>query len=285
MPINTRHERPAISFEAWVKFVFDHPVDQGDSWYWAEELEVPDLELSQVLEYFARLCRTFKSATQAYSAAQIDQGVWFLLGDFYSMSECLTNATHKASRHLEKEKRSALRSIYYVYAEYVAVTLEPEEQTSFYMWWDEICHQFWSHCRSVRRSPIADEDMPLLIEEASAWVKVDSNILYSDASQEEIDNHLRDCGIDPDEPEDEPELKYTELTLVEKELLDGIFDVLLQILDIDNHYCQISALHGIAHSDHPKRRATVEAYIEKYADVIPHDELPWVKACADGKVI
>lgn len=268
-----------------MKFVFDHPVVEDNQWYWADDLEVPELDLKQLLDYFTRLCKSFQSATQDYTAEQINQGVWFLFCDFYSISECLTNAEHETSRHLTMEKMSALRSIYYVYAEYVAFSPEAQEETSFYMWWDVICHQFWSYCRSARRAPIADADMPRLIEEANAWLKVDSNILYSDSSQEEIDDHLRACGIDPDEEDDEPELNYRDLTLTEKALLDGMFEVLLQILEVDDHYCRMSALHGIAHSDHPRRRTTVEAYIEKYAHLIDQDDLPWVKACADGKVV
>ena len=66
------------SFNEWVKFVFDHPVTEPEwymeeHWGWEGEPEV-------VLRYVIQLMSQVEVLVDMYSAAQIEQGLWFLVG-------------------------------------------------------------------------------------------------------------------------------------------------------------------------------------------------------------
>ena len=69
----------AISFDEWVRRVFDRPV--GDPAWWSkEETEWNEFPSLVSLDYLTRL---FEGSTQIfgdYSDAQVDEGLWFLIG-------------------------------------------------------------------------------------------------------------------------------------------------------------------------------------------------------------
>jgi hypothetical protein len=73
-----------ITFEEWVKHVFDHPVhDHLPAWYWNTDsdfwnaAEAPTLAVSHITRAFEDPIATFAP----YSDAQLNQGLWFLISN------------------------------------------------------------------------------------------------------------------------------------------------------------------------------------------------------------
>ena len=98
----------------------------------------------------------------------------------------------------ENVRLNAIRSIYYVYSDFVSSASDDDQETCFDMWWDEICHEFWSICEVDRRPPVPLSEQAQLIEQAELWLKVDYQDLATDRqslSQEkqEILNALDNC--------------------------------------------------------------------------------------------
>jgi hypothetical protein len=68
-----------ISFDDWTKRVFDHHVIDPE-WWWKEETDWNNLPSSISLDYLSRLFEESSQLPHLYSDAQIDQGLWFLIG-------------------------------------------------------------------------------------------------------------------------------------------------------------------------------------------------------------
>jgi hypothetical protein len=123
-----------MAYDEWVSFVFDHPIpvsgELGDAWYWDCGLfEISDS--ARLVEHFKRLCEQFVEVATTYSLAQIDQGVWFLLGAGIEFGRYLRDP--QVSRVLRK---SCVRSMYRVFADFVAVSKVQVMENCFFMWWD-----------------------------------------------------------------------------------------------------------------------------------------------------
>jgi hypothetical protein len=76
---------PDLSFEAWIAYVFDHPItDQmwhmdSDRDYW-DELRQP----STTVSYLTRALEDAAAVLAPFSDAQLEQGLWFLVSTGYS---------------------------------------------------------------------------------------------------------------------------------------------------------------------------------------------------------
>jgi len=117
----------SVPYDDWVRLVFDHPV--GQEWYWQCNISVPDPP--RLLDYFARLCADFPRAVAPFDRAQIDQGLWLLLG------ACVDIGWHLIQPTIPREKRIAcIESMSGVYAAFVARSEVHESETCFFMWWD-----------------------------------------------------------------------------------------------------------------------------------------------------
>jgi len=73
-----------LSFEEWLLYVFDHPVDEmKNAWYWDMDREWWD-EAENPAETVQFLTQTFENAgvlLEPYSDAQLNQGLWFLVSN------------------------------------------------------------------------------------------------------------------------------------------------------------------------------------------------------------
>jgi hypothetical protein len=72
----------ALSFDEWVRFIFDHPVEAEDSlnaWYFASD-EEPVYDAESQLTQLTRLFRDPAFLRDGYSSEQIEQGFWLLFG-------------------------------------------------------------------------------------------------------------------------------------------------------------------------------------------------------------
>lgn len=70
--------------EQLAAFAFDRPVadESGKEWWWGEELEHADIALDpwRVVAFLTRLFREPWSLLDRFSAAEVNQGFWFLIG-------------------------------------------------------------------------------------------------------------------------------------------------------------------------------------------------------------
>lgn len=75
-----RMEIKKLSFDEWVKYVFDHPVNKRLAWYFQpdaalwNELSHPELTVG----YMTRLFENAPELCKRYSDAKLGQGFWFL---------------------------------------------------------------------------------------------------------------------------------------------------------------------------------------------------------------
>ena len=67
-----------ITFDEWVKFMFDHPVAHP-AWYWASGLYWPEVSPTDQVAYITRLFEDSGSLLAVYSNAQIDQALIYLI--------------------------------------------------------------------------------------------------------------------------------------------------------------------------------------------------------------
>ena len=68
----------SISFEEWVRHVFDHPVKET-AWYWQEESV--ELASAQFISFATKLFRYSQSLLGHFSDAQVNDGLYLLLSN------------------------------------------------------------------------------------------------------------------------------------------------------------------------------------------------------------
>jgi hypothetical protein len=88
-----------------------------------------------------KLFSEFGEIAPKYSLAQIDQGIWGILGENLRLYEFLFDASVPLPNRLK-----CVRSMYYVYSDFVAKSdADPDPDLSgFWMWWDLVLHGFWT---------------------------------------------------------------------------------------------------------------------------------------------
>ena len=69
-----------LTFEQWVRYVFDHPVTVP-AWHWDPEAESADLPPLRIIAYATKLFEGCGGLLDAYSDAQVNQGLWFLISE------------------------------------------------------------------------------------------------------------------------------------------------------------------------------------------------------------
>jgi hypothetical protein len=68
-----------LSFEDWLRFVFDHPVQPGmPEWYWDMEADWWDGPAPLTVSYLGRLFEEAGALLEPYSDVQANQGLWYL---------------------------------------------------------------------------------------------------------------------------------------------------------------------------------------------------------------
>lgn len=115
----------AISFEEWVSFIFDHPV-QKPPWHCGEvNYDISDEE--KILFYLTELFKNPALLLEKFSEKQIDQGFWFMLGPEGFMG-VLWNPNIPFSK-----RKHCIDSMYDLYQ--LLFWDHPLESIDF-MWWD-----------------------------------------------------------------------------------------------------------------------------------------------------
>ena len=70
-----------IPFEAWIRAVFDHPVNSDKPWYYELDAEVELVSPAAFIDYGARLFRESAVLLGSYSDGQVNQGLKALIYD------------------------------------------------------------------------------------------------------------------------------------------------------------------------------------------------------------
>jgi hypothetical protein len=135
-----------FNFDEFVQFFFAREVlpdeQQFDYFYRSPSGKQYDgAEASSprtVVGYLTRLFSEFGLIAPRYSMAQVDQGVWGIFGERLHLHDFLWD-----ERIPLPERVACIRSMYSVYADFVAKSPAGQVARGFFMWWDLILHWFW----------------------------------------------------------------------------------------------------------------------------------------------
>ncbi len=143
------------TFEEFVAFFFARelvPDDEQFDYFLREPsgqqydeavLSSPDV----VVGHMTKLFSEFGRIAPRYSLAQLDQGVWGILGANLRLYELLWDTSVPLPQRVQ-----CIRSMYSVYSDFVSASNEDVSKTGFSMWWDLILHGFWAWQTVEQRS-------------------------------------------------------------------------------------------------------------------------------------
>jgi len=125
---------------SFAKFLFDRPIlkdnphqellDQD------EYFEVPRNRAPALVVCATELFERFAEATRAFPAAQIDQGLWYLLSYPFDLPELLHNPEIASELQIR-----CMRAMQIPFRDYYAHVWEPYHGTAFFMWWDLVSYE------------------------------------------------------------------------------------------------------------------------------------------------
>jgi hypothetical protein len=208
-----------ISFDEWVKFVFDHPVsdDSLSAWYWDEQLNEfwekwtfsEGRITERQLEFATTLFQDAAFLLARYSPEQINQGFWFLLSGHssFALADFIWN-TELAWNLREQCIKSMVKPFQVIF-------IQIPEQDSCNMWWDL----------------------------------------------------LRNFGDN-----------------VDLNVIEAMFQTMIEILQVPSLACQVSALHGLGHIKHNGKRQVVEDYLQVNIN-LDKETRDYALAAIEGKIL
>lgn len=243
----------SATFEQWLEFVFDNPVRKRE-WYWDEDFDSrwEALELTDplVVQYMTRLFLK-PGVLRSYSLDQVEQGLWFLLGE--SSPGCSSKALLR--RKVAVLDRVACISVMSSFFRnfILAVTpghFDPKAPTigvtgAAYMWWDIFPMRFYM--RSHLSGPTGPDALLSVVEEWKLGTELHNAVLKE--------------MVDELEMEIEPEIHQATLS------------VMSEVLDLPSETCQFSALHGLGHwhAHHPEQvEQIVVSFLTRNKDLRSH---------------
>ena len=129
-----------MSFDEWIKFIFDHPVDTDvhSPWYfdsqltefWDEWTIGEKGSLEKQLEYAIKLFEDPMFLLKEYNPEQINQGFWFLLSGVSGFG--LGDLIWKTELPWSLREQCILSMV----GPFQSIFMEIPEQDSCNMWWD-----------------------------------------------------------------------------------------------------------------------------------------------------
>jgi hypothetical protein len=143
------------SFDQFVEFFFNREVVSEDKLFYCFATDLAGERYDEavpssptiLVKHMTKLFSEFGKIAPKYSLAQIDQGIWGILGpSFHSLYDLVFADSVPLPNRLE-----CIRSMYYVYSDFVANSeAEPDPNLSgFFMWWDFLLHGFWTPPRPL----------------------------------------------------------------------------------------------------------------------------------------
>lgn len=144
------------TFEEFVKFFFAREVVPDDEQfdYFLRDLsgqrydEAVSSSPEVIVRYLARLFSEFGRIAPAYSLAQLDQGIWGILGENLRLYGLLWDPSVPLPQRVQ-----CIRAMYSVYSDFVSASDGEVTATAFGMWWDLILHGFWAHQSVLESRP------------------------------------------------------------------------------------------------------------------------------------
>jgi hypothetical protein len=134
------------SFDQFVEFFFDREVvpDEKQFDYFLTGLagehydEAVHSSPTVVITHMTKLFSEFGAIAPKYSLAQIDQGIWGILGENLRLYELLWHSSIPLELRVQ-----CIRSMFSVYSDFVSKSEVEVMPGCFDMWWDLILHGFW----------------------------------------------------------------------------------------------------------------------------------------------
>jgi len=243
----------SASFEQWLEFVFNNPVRKR-AWYWDEDFEprweALELRDALIVQYMTRLFLE-PGGLRPYSIDQVEQGLWFLLGE--SSPGCSSKALLRREAAIV-DRVACIHAMSTFFRNFIlAVTpghFDPKAPIigvtgSAYMWWDIFPMQ------SYLRSHVPGPTRAAALLSKLAVFKPNAE-LYSAVLKEMAD-----------------EMEFE----IEPEIHQATLSVMSEVLDLPSETCQFSALHGLGHwhAHHPEQvEQIVDAFLTRHKDLRPH---------------
>jgi len=133
-----------LSFEEFVSFFFDHDIATEEYWYQNPEFdsELDDEGVASppvIVEHMTCLFTNFAGTVSKFSLQQINAAIWamFTYGSFRLQKHLWLPSVPLPAR------LQCIRSMYFVYSDFVAKSTVPEMENCFQMWWDFVASSFW----------------------------------------------------------------------------------------------------------------------------------------------
>lgn len=134
-----------LTFEEWLIYVFDRPVNSGQEWYWDSEANWWYGSNPQIVQFITRAFEGGEALLEPYSDAQLNRGLWFIASNGCSdyMFALLDSSVPWAAR------QRCMRSIQNLFEACFARRCTPHLShldepgagplnPACYMWWDLI---------------------------------------------------------------------------------------------------------------------------------------------------
>jgi hypothetical protein len=232
------------SYEKLVEFFFDRAAPSPDEHVLSFSDEGHERDWSRpeaAVDFLTRMCRNFEEIGRKYRLGQVNQAIWMVIGADFDLIDYLWNSAVPLGRRIE-----CIRSMYFVYSDFVSKSDVEMMENCFDMWWDLMAHSFWCQSNFIDRSETYEAKFLWKVKQGEVS-KLDSE---------------------------------------SRALLDAMFETLEQILKLPDPRTQIFALHGLGHLGHPKVAALVQKYIDQNrAKLSELRRLRWAEQCRDGKVM
>jgi hypothetical protein len=139
-----RLENP--SFEQWLAYAFDHPVDEiKNAWYWDLDRDWWEETLQETIRFLTQAFENAEEVFKPFADAQLKQGLWFIADN-----SCSSHMFALMDESVPwSERQRCIRSFYQLYEQLFAKRCTPhlshidEPGASplnvlCYMWWDII---------------------------------------------------------------------------------------------------------------------------------------------------
>jgi len=158
-----------MPYQEWLNFVFNHPAREsswdGNDWYWefTNEVSAP----ARLVDHVTELCRKFAAVGKVYSLAQLNQGIWFIMGSCIGFGQYLSDTTVTVEARM-----SCVGAMYNVYAEFVSKSKVEELENCFWMWWDMLLDGFYMY-ETNSRDRDAQEVENKILETLSSILQLD----------------------------------------------------------------------------------------------------------------
>ena len=135
-----------LTFEAWLGYVFEHPVDQmTNAWYWDMDRDWWEEDTPEAVQFMTQAFENSAVAFEPFSDAQLNQGLWFLASN--ACSNHMFALMNESIPWPARER--CVASMHQLYAQCFARRCSPHLShidepganplnSACYMWWDLI---------------------------------------------------------------------------------------------------------------------------------------------------